>query len=382
MIVLWMPSEKQDPVREFSGLCYLIPVGDCLPYSVRVFSMKILSSVVLLILFGLLPSLNPLRAAQSDLYSGAVPVTDQSPGEQSRAMPLSLAQVLGKLTGLRDFSGFPDLDEALQDARTMAITFYYRQKQVTLPDGNLGEELRLVVNFSRPAVDNLIQAMQLPIWKPERRPLTIWLVIDDGLSRRIMPIEFEYAWERLNSVADIRGMPVLWPQPDAEGNYPVDPQLLWGGYTEDLVESGPADALILAARREGPEWSVRMNLDYMDERLSWRIRATEIQDALVDGMNMAIDEIAQSNSIAVSDQGRSNFEITITGLAAADDYVRCLTYLQHLSLVDHVQVTRAGPGWARFILTLNAVPDYLLRSLATDGILAASENEGEYSLLP
>ncbi len=344
--------------------------------------MKILLPAILIPLLALLTPLDPLLAAPLNLYMGAVPVTDQSPGEQSRAMLLALAQVLQKLSGIREFEQFPGLEPALQDARSLAVTFYYRNREMTLPDGSRGEELRLLADFSRPAVDGLMQSLQLPIWKPERRPLTIWLVIDDGFSRNIMPIEYEYAWERMVDVADARGMPVTRPQPDAEGVYPVDPQLLWGGYTEDLVALGPVDALIIAARREGPEWNVRMNLDYMGKTWSWRNRDIDIQNALAQGMHQAIDEIAAVNSIAAADQGQWNFEITVTGLVTAGDYARCLSYLQGLSLVDRVRVSSAGPGKVHFVLSVNALPDYLVRALASDNILAVSPVAGEYLLLP
>jgi len=344
--------------------------------------MKIVRVAILVALFALLLPAEALRAAPLNLYLGAVPVEDQSPGERSRAMPLALAQVLQKLTGLQDFSEFPAFESALQDAEGLAITFYYDQKDIVLPDGSAGRQLRLMADFSPHAVDELIRKMQLPIWKPERRPLIVWLVIDDGLSRRIMPIEFEYAWEKLAAVAELRGMPITRPQPDADGAYQVDPQLLWGGYTEDLAAPGQANVLLIAARREGPEWNVRMNLDYTGENLFWRNRAIDIEDALVEGLNMAINEISASNSIVAADQGHWSFEITINGLVAEGDYIRCLSYLQGLSLVDHVRVSRAGPGWVRFVLSLNALPDYFVRTLALDAVLAASAAGDEYSLLP
>ena len=325
--------------------------------------MKIAPIAILLSLFVMLTPRNTLQAAALNLYLGAVPVEDQSAGERSRAMPLALKQVLQKLTGLQDFSGFTDLEFALQDAEKIAITFYYDQKDMVLPDGSPGQQLRLMADFSPAAVDELIQRLQLPIWKPERRPLTIWLVIDDGLSRRIMPIEFEYAWEKLADVAEERGMPVTRPQPDADGAYPVDPQLLWGGYTEDLDSSGDANTLLIAARREGPEWNVRMNLQYSGVDSFWRNRAIDIEDALVEGLDRAIGDISAANSIAPADQGHWSYEITINGLTAEDDYIHCLSYLQNQSLVDQVTVSRAGAGWVRFVLSLNALPEYFIRSL-------------------
>ena len=344
--------------------------------------MKSTISAVFFCLFSLLAPFSALQADTPNLYLGSVPVSDQSVGEQSRAMPLALAQVLQKLTGLRNFEQFPEVEPAVQDARSLAITFYYRNKELTLPDGAKGEELRLLAEFSRPAVDALVQSLGLPIWKPERRPLTVWFVVDDGIDRRILPIEFEYAWERMIDVSEARGMPVLRPQPDAEGNYPVDLQLLWGGYTEDLAATGPVDALLIAARREGPEWNVRMNMEYMGKMWSWRVRDIDIQDSLEEGMHRAIDDIAAMNSIVAADQGHWSFGITVTGLRTANDYDRCLSYLQGVSLVDHVRVTSAGPAQVHFDLNLNALPDYFVRALASDGVLAESTAEGEYLLLP
>ncbi len=240
----------------------------------------------------------------------------------------------------------------------------------------------LLAEFSQPAVNELLQALELPLWKPERAPLTIWLVVDDGFSRRIMPIELEYTWVGLEELAHSRGMPIHWPQGDTEGNYSVEPQLLWGGYTEELADSGPVDALVIAARREGPEWNVRMNLDFDGQRWSWRNRDIDIQKALEEGMHMTINEIASANSIAASDQGQRLFQMSVAGLATADDYIRCLSYLQSLSLVEQVKVEKAGPGRVNFGLTLNAPPDYLLSTLEAGNVLVAADMESEFLLVP
>ena len=321
-------------------------------------------------------------AAETGLYTGEVAVADQSSAARSRAMPLALEQVLQKLSGVRDLEAFPEVEAALQSAPSMAITFYYQNRRKTLPDGSKAAELRLLVNFSKPAVDGLLQSLQLPLWKPERRPLTVWLIVDDGQSRRILPIEFEYAWEDIESVASARGLALSRPQADPDGNYAVDEQLLWGGYTEELVETGPVDALVMAALREGPEWNVRMNLAHSGKVWTWRARNVDIQAALTEGMQTAIDEIAAVNSIAAADQGRGHIEISIGGVLNSRDYIRLLEYLQGLSLVEDIEVLSAAPGTVTFGLTLNALPDYLQRTLESDGFLAVTPVAGEYNLLP
>jgi len=321
-------------------------------------------------------------AARANLYSGEAVVEDQSTREQQRAMPLALQQVLQKITGLNQFGEYPDVAPALQSARSLAITFYYRNKKITLPDGEPAEELYLVVDFSRPGVDRLVQGLALPLWEPERHPLTVWLLVDDGASRRIMPIELEYAWEKLASIAADRGLPLIRPEPDEAGDYPVDAQLLWGGYTEELDAEGPVDALVIAARREGPEWNVRMNLDYKSDVLSWRNRDIDILVALEEGMNTAIGEIVAKNTIAAADQGQGSYDLSVVGLGSANRYAECIGYLDGLSVVEGVDVRSASAGKVQFKLTLNALPDYLLRALEADGVLTATGEPGEYALQP
>ena len=344
--------------------------------------MKIFLFAILTALLASCPGAGAAQADDSGLYAGEIPVADQSVSEQRRGMPLALEQVLQKLSGLRSFEGYPEVKPALRNASAMAITFYYRNRELTLADGTLGSELNLVVDFSRPAVDSLLQTLQLPSWKPERRALITWVIVDDGTGRRIMPIELEYARQAVAVAASARGMPLSWPQPDEAGNYPVDLQLLWGGYTEELVSNGPVDTLVMAARQEGPEWNVRMNLDYTGQKWTWRNRNADIQTALVEGMQTAIDDITGINSIAASDQGQKLMELTITGVLGTGDYVKVLSYLQSLSLIDHVQVSGAAPGKVRFVLTLNALPEYLVRALASDNVLSATAIADVYTLSP
>lgn len=332
--------------------------------------------------FMILLAANVLAASPADLYLGEVSVVDQSTAEQNRVMPVAMEQVLQKLTGLRQFEDYPELQDELSTARAKAITFYYRNRALTQPDGTEAEDLRFIVHFSRPAMDQLMQELQLPIWKPERRPMSVWLVIDDGLTREVLPIEYEYVWAHIKDIAENRGMPIVRPVPDEFGLFPVDTQLLWGGYTEDLAKYGYANALIIAGRREGPEWNLRMNLDYMDQLRSWRNRNTDIQLALSEGINQAIDEIAAQHSIVASDQGQWNIDITVSGVVTAADYARCLDYFESVSLVENIVIRSAATGKVRFELDLNAVPTYLYETLKSDGVLSPGDKENQYELLP
>ncbi len=313
--------------------------------------------VFLILILILLPAGNAF-SQPAGLYTGEVLVKSQHKLERNHALPLALEQVLKKLSGQGSFDDYPLVDPVLDSAASIVVSFHYRNVESILADNSVSDQLHLVARFAPAEVDQLLRKLQLPLWLAERQPVEIWVVVDDGMGRRIMPVEYAYAWQSMNEIAAARGQPVSWPQPDEEGVFPVDAQLLWGGYTEDITGRDGA-ALIAAARREGTEWSVRLNLAYGGQNWAWRQHDVDLQHALSDSMQEAVNRIAEANTIAATDQGKWLHELTVTGIGGADDYRRCLNYLQNLSIVDRVSVTAASRGMVRFRLELNAMPIYL-----------------------
>ena len=152
-------------------------------------------------------------------------------------------QVLGKLSGLRELDQNEEVVDAVGYARSLVISFHYEQVEAepgTAQSGNHNsqEQTLLAVRFAQEGTDELLQALQLPRWRSGRPPLEVWVLIDDGLARRVMPLEYEYLRNPLDQVSWERALPLDWPRPDEEGNYGVDVQLLWGGYTDELENEG------------------------------------------------------------------------------------------------------------------------------------------------
>lgn len=301
-------------------------------------------------------------AAVVELYTGEVRVENQQKSERIRAMPLALKQVLQKLSGRGSFEDYPLVEPVLDSAASIVVSFHYRSVKSTFADTSTGNHLRLVARFSEAEVNELLRKLRLPLWLAERQSAEIWVVVDDGTGRRIMPVEYAYAWESMNRIAAARGLPVSWPEPDEEGMFPVDVQLLWGGYTEDIAGEDGA-VLIAAARREGAQWSVRLNLEYGRRNWTWRQQGVDLQQALSDSMHEAVNLVATANTIAAIDQGKWLHELEVSGIRGADDYRRCLAYLQNLSVVDRVSVASASRGTVHFSLELNAMPLYLDEAL-------------------
>ena len=340
--------------------------------------IKSMHKSLMLFFLILLPSGN-VFSAPAKLYTGDVPVESQQRSERNRALPRALKQVLQKLSGLSDFEEYPQVKPLLGRASSIVVSFHYKNVQATGADNGLADQLHLVVVFAEAEINELMRELQLPLWPAERQPVEIWVIVDDGTGRRIMPSEYDYTWVSMDEIAAIRGQPLSWPEPDEEGFYPVSAQLLWGGYTEDIAGDDGA-VMIAAARREGAEWSVRLNLDYGGQNWAWRIHDVDLEQALGDSMHEAVNRIASSYTIAAIDQGKWLHELTVTGITDAENYRLCLGYLQKLSIVDRVSVTAASRGVVHFNLELNATPVYLDETLTSGSLLEYFPAENSWSL--
>lgn len=358
-----------------------------------------MKKIVLLCLLLLAPQ-GPITAETADpaaLYTGEAVVADQDAGARARALPVALGQVLGKISGLPHFEDHPLVGPALERAQAILLSYHYRNVVLPGPGGGEFAERRLVARFSRPDVDELARALQLPVWRYDRPALVVWLVIDEIGERRIMPIEYADVTAAMTDIAAGRGLPVEWPQPVPQSapqpgaesgpeagpgqEYAVDPQLLWGGYVEDLTTPDGKGVMIVAARREGTQWGVRINLAYGGRQWAWRLQDIDLHAALMAAMHQAVDEVAAANTIAAADLGSWERDLTVAGLGGADDYQRCLAYLQGLGVVAGVSVVSARPGVATFRLALRALPRHLEESLAAGGVLTWVESAGRYRLV-
>ena len=315
-----------------------------------------------------------------NLYSGEVVVASQSEAERNEAMPGALIQVLQKLSGQREMPSSPALDDVLVNAEKLLLSFRYRNVDRMGPDGVMTPELRLIAQFRQEQVERVATQAGLPRWQQQRPAVEIWVVIDDGGKRELKPLEFGYAWESMQDIANMRGLPVSWPELDEEEMQLVNMRLLWGGFTDYLIEQGaPADGVaIIAARREGPEWTLRWNLAIGDQQWSWRNRDQELMFALARGIHKMTDQVSAISTIASSEQGLSTVDITIGELNSAEDYIDCLEYLQNLSIVTAVEILGADPGRVHFQLQLNATSQYLSEAFRRGSVLLPANRGSEY----
>jgi hypothetical protein len=145
----------------------------------------------------------PARAENAGwLYSVDVPVADQSQGARQQAARAGLAVVLSRLTGL---ANLPD-DGRIRSALASPDRYYSRFGYVA---GDAPDTIEVRLQFSPPALFDLIRSTGLPIWPSARPEVRATLVMNDGAGPRFTDPALDQALiDALQARALARGIPL------------------------------------------------------------------------------------------------------------------------------------------------------------------------------
>lgn len=300
------------------------------------------------------------------LYEVEVPVADQSTSERIEAGSQALAEVLMRLTGLASVPRNETVTRALA-----APDLYFNQFRFEQTDDGDGLELRM--QFVPQAVLDLVRDAGLPIWSANRPLVMAWLVVEDGLERRILGADSQHPLvQGLEERARERGLPLRLPLLDLTDQLAVEPAAVWGRLSQVLEPASRrygAEAVLvgrlrqLGAERYAAEWEL-----WHDDRVVALDREAADPAALGRAAaDLAADELAAR--YAVLDRGVQRLELAVAELRGAQDYAGLLRYLGGLEFVEDVNVASVSADWVHVALLTAARPEQLLELFRLDGRL-------------
>ncbi|MEC8227240.1 MAG: DUF2066 domain-containing protein, partial [Pseudomonadota bacterium] len=154
-------------------------------------------------------ALNSQASSTININTGKVAVDDRNSRTQRAATREALSQLLVKLTGQGDISGYQALQAIRDDANR-----YLRAYRYTEENG----QLYFVAEFDRKQLESVLIRERLPIWGDRRPDALLWLAVENELGeRRIIDdgqINDYTFTARLQ--ADIRGVPLTLPLMDLD----------------------------------------------------------------------------------------------------------------------------------------------------------------------
>ena len=313
----------------------------------------------------------------SDLYTGVVPVPDQSETARQDGQVDALKQVLVKLSGNPSVLALAQIQANLGKAASYVQRYQYTvlPASVDSPVGTL-PRLMLQVSFDGRALERLLQDAAAPIWGA-RRPLTLyWLAVADENGRRLLGNDDEPELiQELQLASRARGVPMVLPILDLEETNEINISDVWGRFVESLqgFSSRYGAEAVLVGRLEKVGSSWQGEITFQQTTLSQSFSATAPTRAeLVSQLTGQVANFLASKYAVVLDPSKdAEVLVKVRNVRSLEDYGRLNQFFSGLQAVRQADVRELQGGVALFSLRLIADQSALLQATAMDPRLQA-----------
>jgi len=301
----------------------------------------------------------------ASVYSAEVDLPGGSDGLR-RAFDKGLEQVLVKMSGL-DTLGNPTARRALVPDAGQLVRQYSR-----LSGG------RVRVEFDGAQLARILDTAGQPVWGIERPLIAVWYATDDGAGNRTIVgggtgtvTDQDRLREGLQSAADERGLPVVFPLVDAEDLVQVSFADIWGNFSGPLMQASErygADALLIGRARSSSlnDRRVRWTLVTRTEQQAW-------EGTVAGGPGQAATWLAQR--LVTYADASGTVRLVVGSVDSLDRFGRLNKYLRSLNIVQSSQVVRVEDDRIEFDLVVRGDIDRLRRSLDNDSLLERAGGE-------
>lgn len=289
-----------------------------------------------------------------DLYEVAMPVTST----RDAAFVDALKAVVVKVSGRRD--AVARLGASLNNPRLYVQRFGFTSDNV------------LQVGFDSLSVDRILGAAGLPVWGRERPATLVLLEVTspDGTMGWVDANTLAPEREALTRTAKLRGVPLVWPQMDAQDRAQASSAA--GASAASLLQVAArygANAVLLGkARRDGAGGAA----------VRWTLAsdqgAVEVQGTPEDGAHLTADTFASIYS--ASGSSLDSVALEISGIDNLSAYATTLNYLENMTVVRSVALEQVAGDTLHFRLAVRGDAAHLKRALALDNKLVPMTSAG------
>jgi hypothetical protein len=292
------------------------------------------AAVSVLLAVSLTPPADALE--MTSLYSVEVPFDAEDP-DRKNAYRTALDQVLIRITGTTAAAESPELAELFPNpARYVS---QYRS----------GPDNSVIVSLDGPAIEKVLRQSGAMVWGSERPLTLVWLAVDWGQGEREIVAADDarslpgagrsidrnrLLRERVDEVASLRGIPVVFPLLDTQDLESINFSDIWGGFDDRVLDAslryGATSVLVGRIKADevqglGNRWTW-----YLDnERLDWGGEPEEVVNLMADSLalqyafrgNEPLDAIRLSISGINSVVAYGEVQRLVENLAAIDTHL-------------------------------------------------------------
>ena len=233
-----------------------------------------------------------------DLYVAEVLVPNESSAHLRAAGKAGLMQVLVRVSGDAQLEEHPLVKKALRRPADYYYQYSFESTDRSLPvTGGKGPAQLLRLNFEPSAVARLLREAGLPVWGSNRPSVLLWIVISEGVDRRIVnETDVSEIVASLSVQAKSRGLPVLFPILDLEDTARISAAEVWGAFLKRIGQASeryePDVVLTARIREESGRWVAKWSYRLDDNWFSVELGAMSISDLAKQLVDRIADELA------------------------------------------------------------------------------------------
>ena len=334
------------------------------------------------------------------LYDVDVVVATQSDADRRRAAGAALAEILTRVTGLREIPFGTSVDVAIRSSERYYVRYAFATRDIQPEDGgDAVAETRLAIHFERDTLLDLLRRTGLPVWSADRPTVLVWVVLErdgalsggargagpsrkrarDVVSSTSVGTAEEVAMT-MERAARRRGIMLTFPLMDLEDRG-LRVTELWGRFWTAIMRASrryPCDLMLLGrvGANRGGGWSSHWELKSLGDEQELTAAFTHEGSSAAAVAGEAVHRVADALAyrFAVRGGDLDTIGLTVRGAQTVRSYAAVLAYLQSREYINRVDVSAVEPGALHLKLHSRSAPDQLVELLLMGGYLSESRS--------
>jgi len=320
---------------------------------------------------------NVQAAVIKQIYEVSSPVVSQEKQVRGAAFEKGLIEVSIRVSG----NSLAPIQIDLKQATRMVRQYHYKAMSKPEIDAYMKESSSLVapkyklwMQFDEAKVKQLLRKNGLPIWGYQRPNVLVWLAVKDGRNRYILKkSDSSQIKDALALQAKSRGLPLIWPEYDAQDKQVLSFIDVWGEFLEPVKQASkryPVDAVILGRMNwTNGSWTVNWSLLMEDKSDSWQLSAHELSALMTSGIGVATDQISSRFAVYADSANDGELLLRVSDLNSLSQYAKASHYLASLAPVKNVYASKVNQHQVDFHIDLSGDESDLKRIIALGKVL-------------
>ncbi|MBT8130067.1 MAG: DUF2066 domain-containing protein [Gammaproteobacteria bacterium] len=311
------------------------------------------------------------------LYDVEYPVPDQSRTVRTAVFNKGLEEVLIRVSG--DRSVLKNLVPGSASAYVQQFSYVDEEDDESAATGARSaskksgtEWYTLKIQYNAGKIISLLRENGMPVWGEHRSVAIVWLAVRDGSNRYVLKkSDTSLLKDSVDLAASRRGVPVVWPVYDSKDRQKLAFADVWAAFSDQVKAAsrrytkGPS--MVGRLSWTGSEWKGDWSVFIDNAAYGWSLSGSDYNTLISQGVDLSADMIGKHYAVlertGITGPG---LLVEINNVNSLQDYRKIQTFLQDLTAVRHVHISRVDQGKVAFTIDLRGNIDDFKRLVSTD----------------